>query len=304
MKRVLITGATGFFGRHCLKELLRRGYEVHACARHVLDQPDVKWHSVDLMQPGAGAELVQRIRPTHLLHLAWDVGAGFWSAPENISWVSATLSLLRAFHLWGGERFVAAGTCAEYDWTTLPDYVAEDAPREPATLYGTAKDSVRRLIESYSRETGMSFAWGVLFFSFGSHERPDRLVSSIIRNLLAGRVAETTAGAQLRDFMDSRDVAAAFAALLDCAVEGSVNIASGEARALRDVVERLGGLTQRSDLLRLGALSMRPNEPQRLVANVTRLRREVGFVPRISLDQGLQDAINWWRQQHEAQSSD
>ncbi|MFW8645998.1 NAD-dependent epimerase/dehydratase family protein [Rhizobium beringeri] len=116
-------------------------------------------------------------------------------------------------------------------------------------------------------------------------------------NLLAGRAAETTAGTQLRDFLDSREVAAAFSALVDCEVGGSVNIASGEPIALRDVIERLGEFTGRSDLLKLGALPMRPNEPPRLVADVTRLRQEVGFLPRISLDQGLQDAIDWWRQQ-------
>lgn len=297
MKRVLVTGASGFFGRHCLHELVQRGYEVHACARHVLDMPETQWHGVDLMQPGAGTELVQTVRPTHLLHLAWDVGAGFWSAPDNISWVASTLSLMRAFHLSGGERFVAAGTCAEYDWTNLPDYVREDAIREPATFYGAAKENARRLIESYSHQTGLSFAWGVLFLSFGPHERPERLVPSIIRNLLAGRAAETTAGTQLRDFLDSREVAGAFSALVDCTVEGSVNIASGEPIALRNVIERLGKLTGRSELLNLGALPMRPNEPPRLVADTTRLRQEVGFTPRISLEQGLQDAIDWWRQQ-------
>jgi nucleoside-diphosphate-sugar epimerase len=232
-----------------------------------------------------------------LLHLAWDVGAGFWSAPDNISWVAATLSLMRAFHLSGGERFVAAGTCAEYDWTALPDYVREDSPREPATFYGAAKENARRLIDGYSRQTGLSLAWGVLFLSFGPYERPERLVPSIIRNLLAGRAAETTSGTQLRDFLDSREVAAAFSALVDCGVEGSVNIASGEPIALRHVIESLGGLTGRPDLLNLGALPMRPNEPPRLVAEVRRLREEVGFVPRISLEQGLEDAIDWWRQQ-------
>ncbi|MNL02311.1 GDP-6-deoxy-D-mannose reductase [compost metagenome] len=295
MKRVLVTGASGFFGRHCLNDLRMRGYEVHACARNIIDQADVTWHNVDLMRGGAASDLVNMVRPTHMLHFAWDVGSGFWSSPDNISWAATTLAMVRTFHLSGGKRFVAAGTCAEYDWTTIHDYLNESADRKPATFYGEAKDSTRRLIESYSKEAGLSFAWGVLFLSFGSHERSERLVPSVIQDLLAGRTAKTTAGIQVRDLLDSRDVAAAFSALLDCAVDGSVNIASGQPIALRDVIERLGIITGRSELLELGAVPMRLNEPARLVADVTRLRKEVGFVQRISLDRGLEDAVDWWR---------
>lgn len=297
MKRVLVTGASGFFGRHCLDDLNARGYEVHACSRNITDQVDVTWHGVDLMRRGAASDLVNRVRPTHILHFAWDVSAGFWTAPDNISWAAMTLEMVRTFHLSGGERFVAAGTCAEYDWTCKNDYMHESANRNPSTLYGEAKDSARRLIESYSKQTGLSFAWGVLFLSFGSHERAERLVPSIIRNLLAGREAKTTTGSQIRDLLDSRDVAAAFSALVDCAVEGCVNIASGKPVALREVIEWLGEITGRPDLLELGAVPMRPNEPLRLVADVTRLREEVCFAPQISLYRGLEDTVNWWRNQ-------
>ena len=58
------------------------------------------------------------LRPSHLLHFAWYVTPGkFWTSPENIDWLQASLDLVTSFLDCGGERSVIAGTCAEYDWT-------------------------------------------------------------------------------------------------------------------------------------------------------------------------------------------
>lgn len=295
MTRVLVTGASGFVGRQVLGPLVARGHEVHAVDLRPGDVAGVVWHAVDLFDRPAMRALVSGIAAESCLHLAWDVGPGFWESPTNADWVAASLDLLRAFHAAGGRRFVAAGTCAEYDWTDGRERLSEDMPRLPATLYGVAKDALRRVIEGYARQTGLPWAWGMLFFAFGPHERPERLVPSVIHDLLAGRTARATAGTQVRDFLDVRDQGAAFAALLDSVVEGPVNIGSGEATAVADVVRRLGDLTGRPDLLRIGALPMRPDEPPRLVADVRRLRDEVGFRPQFALDDGLADAVAWWR---------
>ncbi|MGE5548215.1 MAG: NAD-dependent epimerase/dehydratase family protein [Solirubrobacterales bacterium] len=295
MTRVLVTGATGFVGRHAIAPLLAKGYEVHALSRRPGAEPGVTWHQGDVLDPAFVARVAAEVRASHCLHLAWEVGPGYWTAPGNMDWVAATLSLLRAFHQAGGRRFVGAGSCAEYDWSHDHERFAEDVARAPATFYGVAKDATRRMIEAYARETGLSWAWGVMFLSFGPFERPERLVPSVIRALLAGERARTTAGTQPRDFMDSRDQGSAFAALVDGTVEGVVNVASGEPTAVAEVVGLLGELTGRPDLLDIGALPTRPGEPQRLVADVRRLRDEVGFTSRHTLRDGLADAIEWWR---------
>lgn len=294
MTRVLVTGATGFIGRHAVAPLLERGFEVHALARRPVEAEGVTWHRADLLDGAATARVVAEVGASHCLHLAWDVGPGFWSAPANADWVAASLSLMRAFHLAGGRRFVSAGTCAEYDWSRTVDRYAEDAAKAPSTLYGIAKDATRRVLEGYAAQVGMDWAWGVLFLSFGPFERPDRLVPSVIRALLAGQEARTTAGTQVRDFMDCRDQGAAFAALLASDVAGAVNIASGDGVAVAELVRLIGEAAGRPDLLRVGALPMRPGEPERLVADVTRLRDEVGFAATLPVDMAVAEAVAWW----------
>ncbi|HVL30826.1 MAG TPA: NAD(P)-dependent oxidoreductase [Solirubrobacteraceae bacterium] len=298
MRRVLVTGASGFVGRPALGALAARGFDVHAVARGAPDDatPGITWHAADLLDAARRRSVLDAVGASHLLHLAWYAEPGaFWSARENAAWVAATVALVDEFALAGGRRATLAGTCAEYDWTA-PGPLAEDAPLAPATYYGTCKDATRRVVEGLAAAAGLSLAWGRIFFVFGPGEDARRLVAGVARALVAGERAATSAGAQRRDFLHVDDVAGAFAALLDSPVEGAVNIASGEAASVRAVAEALAQAAGRPDLLDVGAVPRRAGEPEEIVADVSRLRDEVGFRPRRSLSDGLADTVRWWRE--------
>jgi len=298
--RVIVTGANGFVGRRVLGELLRRGFEVHAVTRGgaPADAPeDVRWHAADLLDAGARGRLVGSLEASHLLHLAWYAEPGaFWAARENAAWVAATVALLDEFAAAGGVRATLAGTCAEYDWTA-PQPMAEGTPLAPATYYGVCKDATRRVAEGLAERVGLSLAWGRIFFLYGPGEDVRRLVAGVARALVAGERAPTSAGTQRRDFLHVDDVAGAFAALLDSEVAGAVNVASGEPVTVRAIVDALAAAAGRPELLDVGALAPRPGEPDELVADVARLRDEVGFVAEIGLEQGLAATVAWWRGQ-------
>lgn len=289
-RRVLVTGASGFVGRHTLRPLLSRGFEVHAVARGaaVPEAAGCSWHRADLLDVEQRGSLMRRVAPTHLLHAAWyAIPKKYWTAPENGDWLQASLELLSLFRAQGGSRVLGAGTCAEYDWTE-GGVCKESDLLSPATPYGQAKAALQLALAA----SGLDQAWGRVFFPFGPHEPPARFIPSVIRALLAGEPANLSHGNQVRDFLFIEDLGDAFAALLDSPVQGAVNLGSGEGVRLREAAERIQ--SRLGGELRFGALEAPAGEPEALVAAVGRLGGEVGWRPRTSLDSGLDRAIQWW----------
>jgi nucleoside-diphosphate-sugar epimerase len=295
--RVLVTGAAGFVGRHCLPLLLSKGFDVHAADVIIPENSiyGVHWHDVDLLDMRKTNELIATIHPTHLLHFAWYAKPGeYWNSLENIRWVEGSLHLMREFHSNGGKRVVMAGTCAEYDWRY--GYCSENVtPLVSSTLYGTCKNALQHLLKQYSQVTGLSSAWGRVFFLYGPHENPSRLISSVILKLIQNKTAPCSHGNQIRDFLHVEDVADAFVALLESDVMGPVNIASGRPVVLKDVIWKIAHKLGRSDLVQLGALPAQPNDPCVLIADVGQLSEKVRWQPKFDLDMGLEQTITWWK---------
>lgn len=300
-RAVLVTGATGFVGRQALAALLARGLAVNAVtSRDVAPPwPGVVWHRANLLDATDLQRLFETVAASHLLHLAWNVEHGkFWNAPDNEQWAAASLDLLRRFAGTGGERAVMAGTCAEYDWNRKEAHCfREDDPCRPATPYGRAKLALAEAAQAFSGTAGLSLAWARFFFMFGPGEDQRRLIPLIARGLLQNRRIALSAGHQTRDFLDTRDVGEALVQLvLAKHVAGPVNIASGRAISIRELATLLAHLANRDEeLLDFGALAGAEREPPSIVADISRLRHEAGFVPMRTLEERLAECLEWHR---------
>jgi nucleoside-diphosphate-sugar epimerase len=287
-ERILVTGATGFIGRHIPALLQARGYETHITARNVLPTPPgITAHGVDLLHQDNAQRLIRDIRPDIVIHTAWYVAHGrFWTAPENTDWLEASTALAAYAAEAGTRRFIGLGTCAEYATEAGDDAYPWPEARliAPATPYGEAKASLaRRLAEMAEARPRFGIAWARLFHLFGPGENPARLVPSIMIALSEGREAQCASGRPVRDFISTRNAAAAIAALATSEVTGAVNIASGAPISIAAMARLIAHISGRPYLLRLGALPDRPNEPPYMVAHTGRLRREVGFTAPVSL---------------------
>lgn len=298
MRRVLVTGATGFIGSRTLPLLVERGFEVGAVfyGHQPIDVRGVRWYRTDLFDVTATASTIRRFAPTDLLHFAWyAVPSLYWDARENVRWLEASLSLLEEFAA-NGRRAVCAGTCAEYDWSH--EICSEDeTPLRPATLYGACKRALGEIADVLSERIGLSLAWGRIFFVYGPGEHADRLVPSVTQALLRGLPAPCSTGSQVRDFLHVDDLARAFVELLESDVTGPVNMASGRPLAIRDLLLAIGKAVGNSELLQFGALPARPNDPALLVADVRRLTEEIGWQMHIDVPEGVRDTVEWWRAQ-------
>jgi nucleoside-diphosphate-sugar epimerase len=297
----MLTGASGFVGRHCLAPLAALGFEVHALSSTEVaglpSCPAVCWHQTDLLDAAQVSLLLEQVRPTHLLHCAWYAVPGkYWNAPDNIRWVEASLHLLQRFVAVGGQRALGVGTCAEYDWRG-GDCSEENTPLNPATTYGACKHALRLFLDALGEASGLSTAWARLFFLYGPHEHADRLVPSLVRSALKRQPARCSDAQRVRDFLYVRDAGAALAALLDSTTTGAVNVASGVPVSFQRVIETIAAQLHSSMVIEVIARPQAEDEPSRLVADISRLRDEVGWTPVHNLESGLAETINWWKSQ-------
>jgi UDP-glucuronate decarboxylase len=293
MKKILVTGANGFVGRHTLKPLLKKNYQVHALSssgKIIEDHPEVIWHFLNLHDHDSVKNLMHKVRPTHLLHLAWYAKPNeYWMSPLNLEWLKSSIELLNHFKSVEGERAVFAGSCAEYNWQH--QHCHENlTPCVPQSFYGSAKYSLYLLANSLAKQNSLSFAWGRLFFLFGPHEYPERIMPAAIQHFLNNKLFNIKNKNQIRDYLFVKDAADALVSLLDSSVTGAVNVASGQSYKMGELITKIAEKMQQTSSLQFESNST----TDILTADVTRLFNEVNWRPNYSLDEAFDATIEFW----------
>jgi UDP-glucuronate decarboxylase len=296
---VLLTGAAGFFGAHLARLLVDEGQHVAAIVRPGTDswriEPLKSRLAIipgDLTNLGALVDRIRAERPTICIHLAWKGWSGKAEADANLSSLGVSLELLRKMPELECSRFVAAGTCFEYDLTG--EVLSETSPLRPHDLYGGCKKSLHEVAQEFSSLTGVSVVTPRIFYSYGPLEDARRLVPSITQALLRGEVAKATPGEQVRDYLHVADIASAIWTVAQSEATGAVNVASGEAVTIAQIARKIAERLGRSAQLQLGALSYRDGEPMHILGDSRKLRA-LGWAPKFSLDAGLAETLDWWQ---------
>lgn len=239
-QRILVTGATGFVGRHICRVLAEGGHNVLALTR-ATDLPlamrggpgSVMAVQGDCLARDGLQDILTVHRPDVIIHGAWTTEHGaFWHDPQNLDWVRASLLLLQQAQAAGVSRFLGVGTCVEYGETVTGLCHETSTPMQPHTLYGISKHAAHQVMGSYAKAHGLSFAWGRLFHVTGAGEPMNKLLSYMTRTFAAGEVPVLNKPDAQLDLIDVQDCGHALAALALSNCGGPVNIASGQAMTI------------------------------------------------------------------------
>jgi nucleoside-diphosphate-sugar epimerase len=299
--KVFVTGASGFIGSHLTRALLAAGHDVLAMVTPGHNAWRIKdiLHQISIMRgtlqdiPNIQKQ-VSIWQPQACVHLAWYAEPGkYLNSKENLVSLQGSLNLLQILSDCGCEQFVGAGTCAEYEMKS--EILLEADRTKPETLYAASKSSFQVIGEQIATQTGLRFAWGRIFYLYGSHEDIRRLIPSTILSLQKGQIFSASLGQQFRDYLHVTDVASAFATMVEQQAAGIYNICSAEPVTIRFILETIGELMGQSKLIKHGALPYREWEPMFICGNNDRLKT-IGWTPQVELPSGLNDTINWWEQ--------
>ena len=298
--KVFVTGASGFVGSHLVSVLLENGCDVSVLAlpedplirlRSQIDQINLihgRLESIASLE-----SQLARLNPDVCFHLAWNVEPGaYLESSQNIRDLFNSLQLLDALIKVNCQQIIMTGTCAEYD--TGLGYLSETSPTKPATLYAAAKLSLATLAEQIAKQAQIHFAWARLFYLYGDSEDPRRVVPALINSLLHSQVFPASPGEQVRDYLHVDDVAAALWFIAQQRLSGIYNVCSGDPVTVRRLMETVGEILERKDLIQFGSIASRKWEPA-FICGDNRKLRGLGWSPRIPLREGLERTIHWWQ---------
>ena len=296
-KKVLVTGASGFIGKQLVKDLISKNYEVVGINfQHEigLTHKNLQVITLDLLDYKAVNDFFANNRFDNLIHLAWYGDAKCHAHNINIEWVAASLNILKHFCETGGKKVLIAGSISEYDFEY--GYFKEDlTPLVNKSLYGKSKAALYNLAKAYCEQNNIDFKWARIFNLYGQYERPQRLMPYVITSMIKGEDVKVSTCEKFQDYLHVEDVSAAIIKLYESNISGAVNICSGEPVRLKTIVEKIKNLTNFQGNILYGAIPCGFEDPL-VVGDPAKLSQELNWKPEFSLDEGLKQCVEWWKE--------
>jgi len=241
--KVMVTGASGFVGRHVVSALLAQGHTVIAIVRDLKKSQEMPWFAYSKviqcdLHKNFQFLLKNEFLPNAIIHLAWPGLPNyrdFFHVNKNFP---KDLLFLEAIIKSGVSHVLVAGTCLEYGMQYGP--LTEDMETRPSTPYGFAKDTLRKALQFLQRERPFTFQWIRLFYMYGEGQNKNSLLAQLDRAIDEGQnVFNMSMGDQLRDYLPIQKVAENFClALENPYCQGVINCCSGIPISVFDLVQQ------------------------------------------------------------------
>jgi UDP-glucose 4-epimerase len=297
----MVTGATGFMGRHLIDKLHESGAEVLAVGRR--DRPDlpndVTYEQVDLATPGAATALVGRAKPDRVYHLASSVDTrrDLELLDDQIQNTQmAAIYIARACLDAKVDRLVHVGTCEEYGDGPAP--FEEAQATSPVSPYSAAKAAATAFVQALCTSFGLRAVIVRPFLTYGPGQPPTLLIPALIQSALRGEDFPMTPAEQTREFNYVGDMVEGILRAGEVAgIEGEIfNLGCGEPHRICDVATLVLELMGNPIKVDFGALPYRAGETWEFYCSNQKARERLGWTPGTSLEDGLRKTIHWYQE--------
>jgi len=313
MKKYFITGFSGFVSRHFIDYLDKNEIEAAILGADIT-RPEFQFENyksvkcsyreMNLLNQDDIKKILQQFQPDYIIHLAsYSSVAYSWKQPI-VSFRNNTnifLNLLETVHDLGLScRILSIGSSEEYGNVTAENLpLKEDHPLNPVSPYAVARVAQELLSRIYSNGYHLDIVMTRSFNHIGPYQKNTFAVPAFANQLLEVKKrglnqGDVVAGNVdiIRDYVDVRDVVAAYYALLESGLKGEVyNICSGKGISLKTVIEIMGSMLNIKVNIKKEPSLIRPNDNQIIIGSNQKIATQLGWKPRLSLEQSLVDIL-------------
>ncbi len=297
MCTILVTGASGFLGKHLVEELSKcKEYNVVAVVsgRRIVKFPQcVKTVACNLLKEQERETLITDIKPEIICHLAWGQdNADFRNSVCNLEWLEASISILRNFVKSGGQVFYFAGTSSEYDYNDGKAH--ENVKLSQMSMYGECKKSFSSIMSNYCERNGVRYIDARYFTIYGEGD-PHKFgaIPETIKKLINNENVICKAPNTIRDYIYVKDAVYATSSIINSSFCGSINIGSGIPHTMKEVFTLIAKELGKEHLL---GFENQDICDLILVADVSKLNNYKHKF--IDFELGIKNTIDWWKREY------
>ena len=308
--KALVIGAAGFVGGHLIRHLACEcGFSVYATklAHESLETPDAEIYNLDILDAEAVAELLEKIKPDQIYHLAAQSSVKLsWDKPQLTADINikGTINVLEAVRNSGySPEVLLVGSGEEYGYLKPEEIpVKEDTLLRAGNIYAATKACQGMPGEIYARAYGMKVIMVRAFNHIGPGQSDIFVISDFCRQVVMAELGKKEPVLSVgnleaeRDFTDVRDIVRAYSALMKDGKPGQTyNVGSGRAESIRSMLDRILKKSSVSIEVVQDSSRMRPSDVPSIAADITRIKEDTGWCPEIPIDSTIDDIMEYWR---------